>query len=108
MKALIPSHRENKRYLLLKGNDLKKNVEKAILEFTGILGLSKCGLSFVKNNVICINRKAVDLVRGSFAVFPEKIEVLRVSGTIKGLNIINRLCVLSNSCVKSHPTFIAI
>jgi RNase P/RNase MRP subunit POP5 len=85
MKSLIPSHREDKRYLLLKGNDLKKNVEKAILEFTGTLGLSKCGLSFVKNNVVCINRKAVDLVKASFAVFPEKIEILKVSGTLKRL-----------------------
>ena len=85
MKPLIPSHKENKRYLLIKGKDLKKNVEKAILEFSGKLGLSKCGLSFIKNNVLCVNRKSVDLVRGSFAVFPEKIEVLKVSGTLKGL-----------------------
>lgn len=86
MKALIPSHRENKRYLLLEGNNLKKNVEKAILEYTGTLGMSQCGLSFIKNNIICVNRKALDLVKASFAIFPEKISVLRVSGTLKGLN----------------------
>ena len=85
MKALIPSHRENKRYLLLEGKDLKKNVEKAILEYTGTLGMSQCGLSFVKNNIICINRKAVNLVKASFAIFPEKISVLKVSGTLRGL-----------------------
>ena len=85
MKALIPSHKENKRYLLLRGKDLKKNVEKSILEFGGSLGMSKCGLSFIKNDVICINRNSIDLVRGGFAVFPEKIEVLKVSGTLKGL-----------------------
>ncbi len=85
MKALIPSHRESKRYLLLKGKDLKKNVEKAILEYSGTLGLSKCGLSFIKNNIICINRESVNLVKASFAVFPEKISVLKISGTLKGL-----------------------
>lgn len=86
MKALIPSHRENKRYLLVKGKNLKQNVEKAILEFTGTLGLSKCGLSFIKNDIICVNRESVDSVRASLAVFPEKIGVIKVSGTLKGLN----------------------
>ena len=70
MKPLIPSHKENKRYLLIKGNNLKQNIEKAILEFSGVLGLSKCGLSFIKNDIICVNREAVDLVRASLAVFP--------------------------------------
>ncbi len=36
-------------------------------------------------NIICINNESIDLVRGSFVVFPEKIEVLKVSGTLKGL-----------------------
>ena len=85
MKSLIPSHKENKRYLLVKGGNLKENVEKAILEFSGVNGLSKCGLSFIGSDIICINREAVDLVRASLAVFPEKIEVAKVSGTLKGL-----------------------
>lgn len=91
MKSLIPSHKENKRYLLVHGKNLKQNVEKAILEFSGILGMSKCGLNFIssdsKNNsaIISINREAVDLTRASFAVFSEKIEVSKVSGTLKGL-----------------------
>jgi RNase P/RNase MRP subunit POP5 len=85
MKPLIPSHRENKRYLLVKGNNLRENIEKAILEFAGTIGLKKCGLSFIKSNIICINRESVDLVRASIAVFPEKIEVLKVSGTLRGL-----------------------
>lgn len=89
MKPLIPSHKENKRYLLVKGDNLKKNIEKAILEFVGVLGLSRCGLSFIKSykdsSVICVNREAVDSVRASLVVFPEKMEVVKVSGTIKGL-----------------------
>ena len=39
MKSLKPSHREKKRYLLIKGKDAnKKNIEEVILEFIGVLG----------------------------------------------------------------------
>lgn len=86
MKPLIPSHRENKRYLLVKGKNLKQNIEKAILEFIGTLGMSKTGLSFIKNDIICINRESVNSIRASLAIFPEKIEIIKVSGTLKGLN----------------------
>lgn len=91
MKPLIPSHKENKRYLLVKGKELKENIEKAIIEFSGGQGLAKCGLSFISSDsnknsaIICANRESVDLIRASLVVFPEKIEVLKVSGTLKGL-----------------------
>ncbi|MDO8467460.1 MAG: Rpp14/Pop5 family protein [Nanoarchaeota archaeon] len=89
MKSLQPSMRENKRYLFIKGKDVKTNLEKAILEFSGVLGMSKVGLTWIKsdkeNCVVGINREAVDLVRASIAVYPEKMEVIRVSGTIKKL-----------------------
>ena len=89
MKPLGPSKKENKRYLLVRGKNLKQNIEKAILEFTGILGISKCGLSFIKTEkdsaIICANRESVDLIRASLVVFPERMEILKVSGTLKGL-----------------------
>jgi RNase P/RNase MRP subunit POP5 len=89
MKALRPSHKENKRYLLVRGKELKENVEKAIIEFSGKLGLSKCGLSFIKSedeySIISVNREAVNLVRASICAFPEKMEVLKISGTLRGL-----------------------
>lgn len=90
MKALKPSMRENKRYLLVKGKDLKKNIEKAILDFIGTLGMSKVSLAFIKTTkdsaVISVNRESVDSVRASLCVFPEKIIVEKVSGTLKSLN----------------------
>lgn len=90
MKALKPSAKENKRYLLVEGKNLKQNIEKAILEFIGIFGMSQVGLSFIeqKNNstIICINREMVEKVRASLCVFPEKMEVKKVSGTLKSLN----------------------
>lgn len=87
MKALKPSMREKRRYLLLEGEDLKKNVEKSILDFIGVFGFSKTGLEFIKqkgnNAIICVDREMVNQVRASFAVWPKKIDVKRVSGTLK-------------------------
>ncbi len=89
MKSLIPSHRENKRYLFVRGKNLKENIEMAILEFIGILGMSKVGFSFIKSNqnsaIISINREAVDEVRASLCMWPDKMAVQKVSGTLKGL-----------------------
>ena len=82
MRALKPSMKEKKRYLLIKGKNLKKNIEKSILEFIGILGMSKTGLSWIRtsNNsaVICVNREMVDKVRASLAISKEKIEVVKL------------------------------
>jgi len=85
VKSLKPSMREKKRYLLLKGENLKKNVEKAVLEGIGVIGSSKSGMSWIKNNVLSVNREVVNNIRACFAIFPEKISVIRVSGTLKGL-----------------------
>ena len=89
MKALKPSMKENKRYLLVRGSNLKENIEKAILEFIGILGMSKTGLSFIKTEkdyvIIALNREAINEVRASLAVFSDKMLVERVSGTLRGL-----------------------
>lgn len=89
LKSLKPSMRENKRYLLVEGKDLRENIEKAILDFIGVLGMSKTGLGFIKADknfaVISVNRESVDKVRASLCVFPEKMQVKRVSGTLKGL-----------------------
>jgi RNase P/RNase MRP subunit POP5 len=89
MKALKPSMREDKRYLLLTGKNLKNDVPKLIREFIGILGMAKSAPIFieVKGNkgILSINRKSLDHVKASFALHPEKLVVERVSGTLKGL-----------------------
>lgn len=85
MKALKPSHKENKRYLLVEGKNLKKNVILAIKEFSGDLGLSQSSPMWIKENIFSVNRKYLDLVKASFAVFHDEIKVLRVSGTLKAL-----------------------
>jgi len=89
MKSLIPSNKENKRYLFVKGKNLKQNIEKAIIGFVGILGYSKACPSFVKSGedwtILAINREAINEVRASLALWADKIEVTRVSGTLKGI-----------------------
>ncbi|MDP2672662.1 MAG: hypothetical protein Q8O84_02525 [Nanoarchaeota archaeon] len=91
MKPLKPSMRERKRYLLVGGKNLKENIPKAIKDFIGVLGMSKTSLSFIKSNqdsvIISINREMLDKVRASLCVWPEKMEVKKVSGTIKGLGV---------------------
>ncbi|MBU0894898.1 MAG: hypothetical protein KKF48_00080 [Nanoarchaeota archaeon] len=89
MKALKPSMKENKRYLLVRGKNLKINIEKAILEFIGVLGYSKACPKIIKSGVdfavLSVNREAINSVRASFAVCPDKVGVEKVSGTLKGL-----------------------
>tara|TARA_Y100000034_G_scaffold116583_1_gene155084 strand:- start:1919 stop:2239 length:321 start_codon:yes stop_codon:yes gene_type:complete len=101
LKPLKPSLRENKRYLFVKGKNLKGNIERAILDFIGVLGMSKTGLHWIKTGypntqkgtrghekdfaIISVNRESVNSVRASFAVWSEKIIVEKVSGTLKGL-----------------------
>ena len=89
MKSLKPSMREKKRYLLVFGKNLRENIGKAILEFVGVLGMSRVGLSFIdeKNDsaTISVNRESLNEVRASLCVYREKMEVLKVSGTLKSL-----------------------
>lgn len=93
MKSLKPSAREKKRYLLIRGTNLKENVSKAVKDFIGVLGMSEASLKVIKENkdsaVFSVNRKSVDKIRASLVVWPEKMEVVRVSGTIKGLKLSN-------------------
>ena len=88
MLKLKSSVRQNKRYLLIEGK--KEEIEKAILDYVGILGYAKAAPIFVKKNkysyVLAVNRKEIDRIRGAFAISSDKITVLKVSGTLKGLN----------------------
>ena len=89
MKSLNPAIREKKRYLLVKCKNPQESIEKAILDFIGIFGMSKTALKFIKTNkesaIISINRDSVNHVRASLAAWPEKIVIEKVSGTIKNL-----------------------
>lgn len=90
MLKLKSSARESKRYILIQGG--KDDVERAILDYIGILGYARASPKFVKssgrdrkNLVLAVNRKEIDKVRGAFALTADRIKVLKVSGTLKGL-----------------------
>ncbi|MDO8459722.1 MAG: Rpp14/Pop5 family protein [Nanoarchaeota archaeon] len=83
-----PSAKQKRRYLLLESKS-KEEIEQAILEYLGVLGWAKVFPIFVKNRdnklILAINREELTNVRAAFELCSEKIKVLRVSGTLKGL-----------------------
>lgn len=82
-----PTMKIKRRYLLLEA-DSKEEVERAILDYIGILGWAKAVPFFIDNGekiILAIYRKEINNVRAAFELFPGKIKVLKVSGTLKGL-----------------------
>jgi len=80
---LKPSAKIHRRYLLIEGS--KPDIEKAILEYIGILGYAEASPLFVKPNVLAVERSALIKVRAAFEASPYSIKVKKVSGTLKGL-----------------------
>ncbi len=85
---LKSSARIRERYLLLEIKS-KDEVEKAILDYLGILGYAKASPSFIKNSknhtILSIDRGSLNDIRAAFALSNANIKILRVSGTLKGL-----------------------
>jgi len=88
MKLKIkPSAKIKRRYLLLNAKS-KNEVEKAILDYIGVLGWAKAAPHFVertKKLILAVERKSLTDVRAAFELSTSKIQVQKVSGTIKGL-----------------------
>ena len=90
MKPLKPSHREKKRYLLVKGKDAnKKNIEDVVLEFIGVLGFAEASPQILKSSktsvILAINRNSLDKIRASFTMSKKDLQITKVSGSIKNL-----------------------
>ena len=83
MNKINSSLRTKKRYLFIQGK--KEDVEKAILDYLGILGWGKASPVFVesKNLILAINREEIENVKAALEL--ADLKVLRVSGTLKGL-----------------------
>jgi len=89
MKLRIkPSAKIKRRYLLIEGT--KNEIEKTILDYIGILGWAKATPLFVKTTktkiVLAVERKSLTDVRAAFELSKAKIKILKVSGTLKGLD----------------------
>lgn len=90
MKALKPSHKERKRYLLIKGNDAtEKNIESSILKFIGILGYAKASPKVIKKNknkiILSVNRKELEKIKTSFLLSNKDIIIEKISGVVNKL-----------------------
>lgn len=87
MMKLKSSGKIHRRYLLIRGK--KDDIEKTILDYIGILGWAKASPVFLKSEsdkiILAVERKELENVRAAFTASADKIQVLRVSGTIKGL-----------------------
>jgi RNase P/RNase MRP subunit POP5 len=87
MLKIKPSAKIKRRYLLLENTE-KKEVEKIILDYVGILGWAKAAPLFVNLKgklVLAVSRKELINVRAAFELSNSKAKILRVSGTLKGL-----------------------
>ena len=89
MKALRPSLRENKRYLFIRGTDVRRTAEQAILDFVGVLGYAKASPGWIKGEkdsaILSINRESLEVVRAALVLGEKPLVIERVSGTLKGL-----------------------
>ena len=84
---LIPSARDARRYFYMNSKDRDK-IEKAILEYIGVLGFAESAFMFIQNKEgkligSCV-RESLERVRASLAF--KGIKIQRVSGTIAGLS----------------------
>jgi len=87
MKALKPSHREKKRYLLVKGAGVsKKSIDDAILEYVGVLGYAEASPQVIKSSkgsvVLAVNRGSLERVRAGFLMSGKDLQVVKVSGAV--------------------------
>jgi len=86
MKNLKPSGRIKRHYILI-GSSSREEAEKIILDYIGILGWAKASPVFLEKKekiILAVERKSVNYVRAAFEA-AGKGEILRVSGTLKGL-----------------------
>ena len=87
MKPFKPSHRERKRYLLIKGKDAsKESIKNCILEFIGVLGYAEASPQVIKSKknsvILAINRKSLEKIRASFLMSERQLEIVKVSGSV--------------------------
>lgn len=86
--GLSASARIKKRYLLISA-DSPDDVKKVILDYIGILGWAKAMPVFLKSDrgiLLSVERAELNDVLAAFAANSAKIKVMKVSGTIKGLD----------------------
>lgn len=88
---LKASARINRRYLLIGAEESAERVRQALLEALGEIGFAKASPMFVKSKnfngkiILAVARGELENVRAAIELSKDKIKVLKVSGTLKGL-----------------------
>ncbi len=86
MKRLNPSARVKRHYILLDFSE-KAEAEKIILDYIGILGWARASPIFLESKgriILAVERKSVNDIGAAFES-AGRGKILRVSGTLKGL-----------------------
>lgn len=87
------TERRKIRYLIIEAQS-KEVIEKAIIDAIGVIGWARAQPEFVELKrekawkegfVLAVDRASVNEIKASFELCKEKIKVLNVSGTLKGL-----------------------
>lgn len=81
---LKPSARMKKRYLLMSRAG-KEEIEKAILDYIGILGYARASPVFASGVILAVSRKEIDNVRAAIEASGIGIKILKVASTLKAL-----------------------
>lgn len=91
MKLKLKSSARIKRRYILFSTGSKEYLEKFILDYIGILGWAKASPIFIKSKpnktILSINRKSLDDVKAALEISNSNIKILKISGTLKGLDI---------------------
>ena len=100
IKSLLPTLKENKRYILYEIDSMKKiqNQENIIKQelrgFIGDLGLAKAGLKFIKQKenrgIIQVTSQSLNDVKTGLSLISNEQDPIRIR-TIKASGVINKL-----------------
>mgnify|MGYP001579176567 FL=1 len=100
IKSLLPTLKENKRYILYEIDSMKKiqNQENIIKQelrgFIGDLGLAKAGLKFIKQKenrgIIQVTSQSLNDVKTGLSLISNEQDPIRIR-TIKVSGVINKL-----------------
>lgn len=81
------AERADRRYMLILGAG-EEEIKKIILDYVGILGWAKAAPEFLKSEkgiIIAVKRQELANIRAAFEICPLKLKIVKVSGTLKGL-----------------------
>ncbi len=87
---VVPSAKIKRVYLLLAAKN-RTEVEKAIVDYIGVLGWAKSSPMFIEGGkregriIFSIDRKEIHNIRAAFESSASQIQIVKISGTIKGL-----------------------